>query len=432
MAKKVLIIDDDPEYVEASATLLEAKGYKVVSALGGEEGFTKAKSESPDIILLDVMMTYKSEGFDIARNLKDEKKTKDIPVIMITGIRKEMNLPFGFETDNEWLPVKAVLEKPIKPDILLKTLEDCLKYEIMGTCHLGTCRLGTLLLALCIASPVFALGLNEKPKDIILIGWDGAQLDHVKECLGRGELPNLKKLSSEGSFVEIDIQGHQTETEPGFAQVLTGYDDEVSCVRGNDKFACIPSGYTIFERLEKHFGNDNFVTVALVNKGHRLNSNSPDKPYYNAGKASDVFRNGLNEDAIVAAEAIKLLEQYRGKPFFFFIQFAGPDKKGHEFGENSKEYNDALISCDKFTGDIVKKLKDLNLYDKAIIYVTADHGFDEGQRGHGFAPYIFMATNDPCGINRGFQADVTPTILDRFGIDVKKIEPPLYGKPLSK
>ncbi|MDD4879413.1 MAG: alkaline phosphatase [Candidatus Omnitrophica bacterium] len=286
--------------------------------------------------------------------------------------------------------------------------------------------------ALCFTISTYALGINERPKDIVLIGWDGSQLNHVKECLDRGELPNLKKLSTEGSFVEIDVWGHQTETEPGFAQILTGYKDTTSGVRKNDVPVQIPKGYTIFERLEDYFGHDKFVTVALANKGHRLNSSTPENPYYNAAKAADVFRNGLLEDKKVAGEAERLLEEYKGKPFFFFLQFAAPDKNGHEFGENSKEYNDALISCDKLTGDIVKKLKDLKLYDTTIIYVTADHGFDEGQKGHGFAPYVFMATNDPRGINRGFQADVTPTILDRFGVDVGKISPPLDGKPLTK
>ena len=285
---------------------------------------------------------------------------------------------------------------------------------------------------LCVTVPSYALGLNERPKDIILIGWDGAQLNHVKECLVRGELPNIKKLSSEGSFVEIDVQGHQTETEPGFAQMLTGYKAETSGVRTNENYKTIPKGYTIFERLEDYFGHDKFVTVALANKGHRFKYDSPGKPYYNAVKETDVFKNGLNEDQRVASEAERLLEEYKGRPFFFFLQFAAPDNNGHAHGENSKEYNDALIACDKLTGDIVKKLKDLDLYDTTIIYVTADHGFDEGQRGHSYAPYIFMATNDPRGIRQGFQSDVTPTILDRFGVDVRKISPPLDGKPLTK
>ncbi len=121
------MIDDDPEFVEAITNILDAKGYDVVSAGDGKDGVAKAKQEKPDIILLDVMMTTKSEGFDVARELSKDANLKGTPVIMLTGVRKEMNLPFGFEPDADWLPVKAFLEKPVKPEVLLKTIEDNIK-----------------------------------------------------------------------------------------------------------------------------------------------------------------------------------------------------------------------------------------------------------------------------------------------------------------
>ncbi|MFH1691655.1 MAG: response regulator [Candidatus Omnitrophota bacterium] len=127
MTKKILIVDDDVDLVEAVATLLEAKGYAVISANNGEEGFKMAKAQSPDLILLDAIMIHQSEGFDTARNLKKDQATKDIPVVMVTGIKKELNLPFNFKPDEEWLPVKAVLEKPVKPEVLLKTIEEHIK-----------------------------------------------------------------------------------------------------------------------------------------------------------------------------------------------------------------------------------------------------------------------------------------------------------------
>ena len=129
MAKKVLVVDDDSDFREATATLLEAKGYKVITAENGQKGFEEAKSKLPDIILLDVMMTHKSEGFDIARSLQRDTKTANIPIIMVTGVRKEMNLPFGFEPDKDWLPVKKVLEKPVRPDQLLKTIQEVIGIE---------------------------------------------------------------------------------------------------------------------------------------------------------------------------------------------------------------------------------------------------------------------------------------------------------------
>jgi CheY-like chemotaxis protein len=124
MAGKVLIIDDDVDFADAMKTLLEAKGYTVSTAVNGEEGVKKAKADTPDLILLDVMMTHKTEGFDVSRSLHEDEKTKTIPVVMVTGIRKDMNLGFKFEPDNDWLPVKAVLEKPVKPEMLIKTVEE--------------------------------------------------------------------------------------------------------------------------------------------------------------------------------------------------------------------------------------------------------------------------------------------------------------------
>lgn len=123
MANKVLIIDDDPEFVEAVTNLLDAKGYAVENASDSRRGIALARSRPPDIILLDVMMTTKSEGFDAARELHKDASLKEIPVIMISGVRKEMNLPFGFEPDDDWLPVKAFLEKPVMPDVLLAAVE---------------------------------------------------------------------------------------------------------------------------------------------------------------------------------------------------------------------------------------------------------------------------------------------------------------------
>ena len=124
MAKKVLIIDDDPDFVESIVNLLEARGYEVSSASNGEEGVDMAEAEKPNLIILDVMMTTKDEGFNVARKLNEIEGVKGTPVVMVTGVRKEMNLPFGFEPDETWLPVKEVLEKPVRPETLLKAVAD--------------------------------------------------------------------------------------------------------------------------------------------------------------------------------------------------------------------------------------------------------------------------------------------------------------------
>ena len=122
--KKILIIDDDPDFVESVRRVLEARGYVIDTAPNGTEGIEKAKVFLPNLIFLDVMMTKNTEGFEVSRELTKDDTLKSIPVIMITGIREKMNLAFGFEPDNTWLPVKAVLEKTIKPDQLLAKVEE--------------------------------------------------------------------------------------------------------------------------------------------------------------------------------------------------------------------------------------------------------------------------------------------------------------------
>lgn len=123
---KILVVDDDADLVQSVTEILTSEGYSVLSASNGEKGYLKARKDKPDLILLDVMMSHDSEGFDIARRLKEDKITSGTPVIIVTGIRKSKRLPFKYEPDEDWLPVKAVLEKPIAPDMLLKCVREAL------------------------------------------------------------------------------------------------------------------------------------------------------------------------------------------------------------------------------------------------------------------------------------------------------------------
>ncbi len=123
----ILIVDDDVGLVESFSEILREHGHATVCATNGDEGFLKAKSEKPDLILLDVMMVKENEGFEVAKRLKADQETRHIPIILVTGIRKAKNLPFGFEPDEDWLPVKAVLEKPVPPEALLAHIAEALK-----------------------------------------------------------------------------------------------------------------------------------------------------------------------------------------------------------------------------------------------------------------------------------------------------------------
>lgn len=121
--KRILIIDDDPDIVFAMKVILEDRSYTVLSAPDGEEGMKLVKEESPDLIILDVMMTTKDEGFQIAYKLKNEHKYSKIPILMSTSVNKETGFKFSTETDDAWLPVDEFAEKPIHPDDLLQRVE---------------------------------------------------------------------------------------------------------------------------------------------------------------------------------------------------------------------------------------------------------------------------------------------------------------------
>jgi predicted AlkP superfamily pyrophosphatase or phosphodiesterase len=326
---------------------------------------------------------------------------------------------------------------------------------------------------------VFCSVLNaaSPDKNVILIGWDGAQREHVMQALERGELPTLKQLSKEGKLVKIDIEG-TTDTKAGWSQILTGYYPAVTGVYSNSNYRSIPEGLSIGERLEKYFGDANIITLAVIAKKEHVDNEAeqkititdenrakyeklselkinkqgkkkkpdgkiidingveyyfaPGKPHYNMSRNTDLFENGLLLDEKVGKRAIELIEQNKDKRFFFFIHFAQVDHSGHKFGENSKEYNNTLISNDLWTGKIIAKLKELGIYDKTLIYVTADHGFDEGQTGHGNAPYVFLATNAKNIIRDGRRQDVAPTILEACGLDLSQIEPKLDGISLTQ
>ena len=123
---KILIIDDDPDIVTSVKLTLESVGHEIISASNGEEGVQKIKAEHPGLIILDVMMDTKTEGFQLALKLRNPDPTseyvefKDIPILMLTAIHS--TTPLRFEPDIDYLPVELFVDKPIDPDDLIKRL----------------------------------------------------------------------------------------------------------------------------------------------------------------------------------------------------------------------------------------------------------------------------------------------------------------------
>jgi CheY-like chemotaxis protein len=123
MPKKILIIDDDIDLVEAMRLTLESAGFDVIDAQEGQRGIDKIRSEKPDLILLDVMMGTQDEGFHIAYQIRSEDEMADLPIVMLTAVGQETGFHFDKEKDEDFLPVNEFLEKPINPDTLIEVVK---------------------------------------------------------------------------------------------------------------------------------------------------------------------------------------------------------------------------------------------------------------------------------------------------------------------
>ncbi|MHC4259913.1 MAG: response regulator [Planctomycetota bacterium] len=121
---KILVVDDDQDIRDSLQAILETRQYAAVTAADRTEGMQKVKSEKPDLLILDVMMTSWQDGFEMARELKKDPESKDIPILMLTGVRDQTGIDFKATAgDPTWCPVDGFLEKPVQPDILLSEVE---------------------------------------------------------------------------------------------------------------------------------------------------------------------------------------------------------------------------------------------------------------------------------------------------------------------
>jgi len=222
-----------------------------------------------------------------------------------------------------------------------------------------------------------------------------------------------------------------TGTKPGWVQIFSGYDAEVTGVYDNGNYQPIPEGYSVFEKVENHFGADNVVTMFISGKGVHTGGACVGDPTFKNGQPViedkgqpwcltkaflDYFETDHNQNDILGNRALELLDTHQHDLFFALFLFRDPDVTGHLAGEDSVEYSEAMIDVDDWLGRIVAKLEELGIHQQTLVYVVTDHGFDEGKSVHLNAPYGVFATNDPLVIRSGDRKDISPTFLERYGI----------------
>ncbi len=132
-APSILIIDDDPDFVEVTKVILETRQYNVMSAHSPDEGWAKMEAELPDAIILDVMMGRGAEGFIFARKMRKDARFDKIPILMLTSMREQTGFDIpGDRIHPKFLPVDDYIEKGVEPQVLLDKIEQLLAKKSGG------------------------------------------------------------------------------------------------------------------------------------------------------------------------------------------------------------------------------------------------------------------------------------------------------------
>jgi len=123
---KILLVDDDQDFLEMHKAVLKNNGYDVLTASSGNEGLEKVRAEMPDVIILDLMMEKHDSGFSFSKEIKNDPLFKKIPILMVTAVAEATGYRFSLKEDGYWMKTDDFLDKPIMPDVLIGKVEKLL------------------------------------------------------------------------------------------------------------------------------------------------------------------------------------------------------------------------------------------------------------------------------------------------------------------
>lgn len=124
---RILLVDDDPDFLETNKAMLEDHGYSVLTAESGREGLDTVRAMMPDLIVLDLMMEKHDSGFSFSQRINNDPLFKGIPIVMVSAVAQTTGYRFSKAEDGYWMKVDEFLDKPVEPDVLLKRIEKLLK-----------------------------------------------------------------------------------------------------------------------------------------------------------------------------------------------------------------------------------------------------------------------------------------------------------------
>lgn len=126
---KILLVDDDTDFLEMHKAVLVNHGYEVMTATSAKEGLEKVRTEMPHLIVLDLMMEKHDAGFSFSKQIKSDPLFKSIPILMVTAVADATGYKFSLEKDGYWMKTDEFLDKPVQPSVLLNTVERLLEQK---------------------------------------------------------------------------------------------------------------------------------------------------------------------------------------------------------------------------------------------------------------------------------------------------------------
>ena len=126
--KRLIIIDDDPDFVGGIKSVLEKAEYKVDTAYNPKDGFQALQARHYDLLLLDIMMGRGAEGIALARKIRKDSKLREMPVLILTGVREQIAFLFpGQAVHPNFVDIDELVEKPVEPKLLLEKVSALLR-----------------------------------------------------------------------------------------------------------------------------------------------------------------------------------------------------------------------------------------------------------------------------------------------------------------
>ncbi len=124
--KRILLVDDDPDFIEINKTILQASGFDIDTATSTSQALSLLKSNQYDLAIIDLIMEELDSGFTIAYAIRDNDSIRDLPILMLTSAQEKTGFKFQFSQDQEWMKVDDFAAKPLKPAELVQRVRKLL------------------------------------------------------------------------------------------------------------------------------------------------------------------------------------------------------------------------------------------------------------------------------------------------------------------